>query len=229
MGGRSGYRNHPWSPGIGRRLTTAKLPKFQGRVVIWDGVDKRHTIPIVFLYICDRKGAVIAPIWHWELILLPSQHSILSITKDILMNNNPITIKQWKLIRYALSYAYSNWDDVQEAFDEEDLGPAAAVADLLERAKIEANEARKLALCYFDLYPKEAPAANHSQEMWESIDCTFQSWLNRLYEEPEKALAKANWAGKVTKAYCKMIGLSPSQHTPKWEIVEMVKNHLMEE
>jgi len=131
-----------------------------------------------------------------------------------MQTGNPITIKQWKIIRFALSYAYSNWDDLQEAFGEE-LGVCSEqVADILERAKIESNEARKLALCYFELYPKEAtfnsltdnPKLN-LEEVWESIDCTYQNWLNRLYDNPAKALATTNWCGKVTKAYFKMIGV----------------------
>jgi hypothetical protein len=130
---------------------------------------------------------------------------------------NPISIKDWKLIRYALSYAYSNWDDVIDAFGEDEgyIGPPGAVERLLERVKLEANEARKLALCYYELYPNEDPAkhlANNPNmdvdQFWESIDCTYQNWLNRLYSEPAKALATTNWEGKVTKAYFKMIGVA---------------------
>jgi hypothetical protein len=120
---------------------------------------------------------------------------------------NPITIKDWKLIRYALSYALSNWDDVIDAFGEEEgyIGPSGAVERLLERAKLEANEARKLALSYFKLYPKEDPHAER-EDVWESIDCTYKNWLDQLYAEPAKSLSKTGWNGKVTKAYFKMIG-----------------------
>ena len=139
-----------------------------------------------------------------------------------MMDARPLSIKEWKIIRYALSYAYSNWDDVQEAF-EEDLGPEISVGKLLERVKIEANEPRKLALCYFALYPKETPTVD-SEEMWDSIDCTYQNWLNRLYEEPAKALSVSNWYGKVTKAFFKMIGVPCP--TLKKAMVEIVTRYI---
>lgn len=136
----------------------------------------------------------------------------------------PLTVKQWKLLSHVLSYAFSNWGDVQDCF-EEDLGPESEVAKLMERARLEGNEPRKLALCYFSLYPKEAPTVD-SEEMWDSIDCTFLNWLNTLYEDPTKALSKTGHAAKMTKAYFAMIGFpKPDRFTQKWQMVEMVQKH----
>jgi hypothetical protein len=79
--------------------------------------------------------------------------------------------------------------------------------------EVEAAPARRLAEVYFTLYPKESPELtlkdNPSMDrvaVWDCATATFQSWLDRLAEKPEKALAMSNWAGKVTKAYFKMLG-----------------------
>lgn len=75
------------------------------------------------------------------------------------------------------------------------------------------SEARRLAEAYFTLYPKESPELTLKNNplmdrvgVWECTTATFQSWLDRMAEKPEKALSKSNWEGKVTKAYFKMLG-----------------------
>jgi hypothetical protein len=78
---------------------------------------------------------------------------------------------------------------------------------------VQESEARRLAETYFSLYPKESPELTLKDNplmdrvgVWECVTATFQSWLDRLAEKPEKALAMSNWDGKVTKAYFKMLG-----------------------
>lgn len=140
-----------------------------------------------------------------------------------------MTPKQLRIIGAALSYLHSNLDDANEAFDEV-VATERELTRLRALIAVEGNEARKLSTAYFSLYPKESPAitlANNpgmdTESVWESSDCTFNNWLIRLRENPRKALSRTNWAGKVTKAYFKMLGhLVPTSKAKMMEAVEEI-------
>lgn len=137
-----------------------------------------------------------------------------------------MTPKQWKIIANVWEHAWPRlgcfWCD-REEFDQ-----------ILALVKLETNEARKLGLAYYELYPKEDPAihlANNPNmtpvQLWESLDCTYSNWLERLRENPTKALSVSNWCGKVTKAYFKMKGLPLPKY--KSQMVEIVTELLKQE
>jgi hypothetical protein len=93
-----------------------------------------------------------------------------------------------------------------------------------------------LAKVYFELHSKESPVLTlqnnpgmDSAAVWESVASTFQNWLDNLRENPQKALAKANWAGKVTKAYMKLKGLPDPKYMTKVRIVQYVEQELARE
>jgi len=139
--------------------------------------------------------------------------------------------KQWRQIQLSLIYTIANYDDVVDAFvdgeHEGQLGTEEELQALLAIAESEVNEAHKLALAYFKLYPKEIPTIL-SDEMWDSIDCTFGNWINNLAIDPEKTLSRYNWAGKVSRAYFYSI-LRRGMPLHKSEMVEAVKNHLKDQ
>jgi hypothetical protein len=94
------------------------------------------------------------------------------------------------------------------------------------------SEARKLAEAYYAMYPKEHPGLNPTgildQVIWDSVEITFQNWLERMKENPQKVLGLSNWTGKVTFAYLKLHNIA----LPKWprasksKVVQIVKEYL---
>ncbi len=136
--------------------------------------------------------------------------------------------RQWQLIYLALSYTSSNLDDLCDAFTDDgsdnlecSIGSFSRptekeMLDLLHLARLESNEGMKLAKTYYSLYPKEDEQTKqylisnpkmNPEKLWDSIACTFNNWLERLREDPHKAIAMSNWQGKVTKAYFEMKGV----------------------
>jgi hypothetical protein len=138
----------------------------------------------------------------------------------------PLTSRDWQRIYLALNYVGANFDDMVDAYSssEYDLGTEEEFLKLRDRVQFETNEARKLALVFFEMFPKDRPKDNQfTPEMWESIECTFGNWLERLAEDPSSALSKTKWDGKVTQAYFKMIGL-PLPYA-KWQMIDAVKEY----
>lgn len=68
--------------------------------------------------------------------------------------------------------------------------------------------AENLVKTYSELFPDEKLAVN------EDTIRIFNNWLNRLRDEPQRALATVNWCGKVTKAFFTMHGM----RTPKTKL-----------
>jgi hypothetical protein len=96
---------------------------------------------------------------------------------------------------------------------------------------VQESEAKQLTEAYYSLYPKESPEITLTnnpgmdrESVWDSATQTYQNWLDRLHENPQKALATTNWCGKVTKAYFKMIGVPLPKR--KDQMMEVVKNRL---
>lgn len=77
--------------------------------------------------------------------------------------------------------------------------------------------AGRLALAYGELFPGEFELKNLPQ-----IVDTMSNWLDRFREEPEKAVATTNWAGKVTQALFHALGLE--QPKTKKAMLEMLTN-----
>lgn len=77
--------------------------------------------------------------------------------------------------------------------------------------------AGRLALAYGELFPGEFELKNLPQ-----IVDTMSNWLDRFREEPEKAVATTNWAGKVTQALFHALGLD--QPKTKKAMLEIMKN-----
>jgi len=77
--------------------------------------------------------------------------------------------------------------------------------------------ASRLALAYGELFPGEFELKDLPQ-----IEDTIGNWLDRFRQEPEKAIATTNWAGKVTQALFYALGLE--QPKTKKAMLEMLKN-----
>lgn len=77
--------------------------------------------------------------------------------------------------------------------------------------------ASRLALAYHELFPGEFELRNLPE-----VQGTMQNWLDRFHQEPEKAIATTNWAGKVTQALFYALGLD----TPKTKkaMLELLSN-----
>lgn len=77
--------------------------------------------------------------------------------------------------------------------------------------------AGRLALAYSELFPGEFEPKNLSQ-----VEDTMGNWLERVQQEPEKAIATTNWAGKVTRALFRALKLD--QPKTKKAMLEMLKS-----
>lgn len=77
--------------------------------------------------------------------------------------------------------------------------------------------AARLAIAYGELFPREFDQRDLPQ-----LEHTMGNWLERFQENPAKTIATANWAGKVTQALFRALGLK--QPKTKAAMLELLRD-----